>query len=51
MDQMELNIFRGVLTAMQNYIFYTGKVVTRLGIKGDMDSLREAAKNSSHQKE
>ncbi len=51
MDQMELNIFRGVLTAMQNYIFYTGKVVARFGIKGDMDSLREAAKNSSHQKE
>jgi len=47
MDQMELNIFRGVLTAMQNYIFYTGKVVTRLGIKGDMDSLREEAKNLS----
>jgi hypothetical protein len=35
------------LTAMQNYIFYTGKVVTRFGIKGDMDSLREAAKSSS----
>lgn len=47
MDQMELNIFRGVLTAMQNYIFYTGKVVSRFGIKGDMDSLREAAKQES----
>lgn len=46
MDQMELNIFRGVLTAMQNYIFYTGKVVSQLGIKGDMNALREAAKNS-----
>jgi tRNA (cytidine32/uridine32-2'-O)-methyltransferase len=46
MDQMELNIFRGVLTAMQNYIFYTGKVVSRLGIKGDMNALREAAKSS-----
>lgn len=44
MDQMELNIFRGVLTAMQNYIFYTGKVVNRLGLKASMDELREAAK-------
>lgn len=47
MDQMELNIFRGVLTAMQNYIFYTGKVVSRFGIKGDMNGLREAAKSSA----
>jgi tRNA (cytidine32/uridine32-2'-O)-methyltransferase len=44
MDQMELNILRGVLTAMQNYVFYTGKVVARLGLKGDVNSLREAAK-------
>lgn len=44
MDQMELNIFRGVLTAMQNYIFYTGKVVNRLGLNASMDELREAAK-------
>ncbi len=44
MDQMELNILRGVLTAMQNYVFYTGKVVAKLGLKGDVDTLREAAK-------
>jgi len=46
MDQMELNILRGVLTAMQNYMFYSGKVVARLGIKADMDTLREEAKKS-----
>lgn len=46
MDQMELNIFRGVLTAMQNYVFYTNQVVSKFGIKGNMDSIREAAKNS-----
>ena len=45
MDQMELNILRGVLTAMQNYVYYTGKVVARLGLKADVDSLREAAKD------
>jgi tRNA (cytidine32/uridine32-2'-O)-methyltransferase len=44
MDQMELNILRGVLTAMQNYVYYTGKVVSALGLKSDVDSLREAAK-------
>lgn len=44
MDQMELNILRGVLTAMQNYVFYTGKVVEKLGIKADVESLRVAAK-------
>lgn len=44
MDQMELNILRGVLTAMQNYVFYTAKVVSKLGLKGDVDTLREAAK-------
>lgn len=46
MDQMELNILRGVLTAMQNYVYYTGKVVSKLNLKADIDSLREAAKNS-----
>ncbi|MES2824317.1 MAG: tRNA (cytosine(32)/uridine(32)-2'-O)-methyltransferase TrmJ [Pseudomonadota bacterium] len=49
MDQMELNILRGVLTAMQNYVFYTGKVVARLGLKGDVDTLREAAKLSKEE--
>lgn len=44
MDQMELNILRGVLTAMQNYVYYTGKVVAPLGLGADIDSLREAAK-------
>jgi tRNA (cytidine32/uridine32-2'-O)-methyltransferase len=47
MDQMELNILRGVLTAMQNYVFYTGKVVAKLGLKADVDSLREAAKGEA----
>lgn len=44
MDQMELNILRGVLTAMQNYVFYTGKVVEKQGLASDIESLREAAK-------
>lgn len=44
MDQMELNILRGVLTAMQNYVYYTNKVVGRLGISSGIDALREAAK-------
>lgn len=44
MDQMELNILRGVLTAMQNYVFYTNKVVGKLGIEPGIDALREAAK-------
>jgi tRNA (cytidine32/uridine32-2'-O)-methyltransferase len=44
LDQMELNILRGVLTAIQNYVFYTGKVVASLGLNGDVDTLREAAK-------
>jgi len=46
MDQMELNILRGVLTAMQNYVFYTNKVVSRLGVAPDIDALREAAKQA-----
>ncbi|RZA07003.1 MAG: tRNA (cytosine(32)/uridine(32)-2'-O)-methyltransferase TrmJ, partial [Moraxellaceae bacterium] len=44
MDQMELNILRGVLTAMQNYVYYTNKVVGKLGIAPGIDALREAAK-------
>ncbi len=44
MDQMELNILRGVLTAMQNYVYYTNKVVGKLGIEPGIDALREAAK-------
>lgn len=46
MDEMELNILRGVLTAMKNYVFYTEKVVAKQGVKADIDSLREAAKDS-----
>lgn len=44
MDQMELNILRGVLTAMQNYVYYTGKVVGQQGLAADIESLRAAAK-------
>lgn len=44
MDQMELNILRGVLTAMQNYVYYTGKVVEPLGINSSIEGLRVAAK-------
>ena len=45
MDQMELNILRGVLTAMQNYVYYTGKVVGQQGLAADIESLRAAAKS------
>src|SRR5690606_25034227 len=34
LDQMELNILRGVLTAMQNYVFYTGKELDQLRSHG-----------------
>ncbi|ACE84507.1 tRNA (cytosine(32)/uridine(32)-2'-O)-methyltransferase TrmJ [Cellvibrio japonicus] len=44
LDQMELNILRGVLTAMQNYVYYTGKVVSQQGLAADIESLRSAAK-------
>lgn len=44
MDQMELNILRGVLTAMQNYVFYSNKVVAKHGIAPGVDALREASK-------
>lgn len=44
MDQMELNILRGVLTSMQNYTYYTGKVVAQQGLQGDIESLRNAAR-------
>lgn len=40
MDQMELNILRGVLTAMQNYVYYSNKVTGAEGI----EALRQAAK-------
>ena len=30
LDQMELNILRGVLTSMQNYIFYTNKKLDQI---------------------
>lgn len=45
LDQMELNILRGVLTAMKNYVFYAGKVVAKQGVAADIDSLRAAAKD------
>jgi tRNA (cytidine32/uridine32-2'-O)-methyltransferase len=45
MDQMELNILRGVLTAMQNYVYYTNKVVGSIGVEPGIDALREAAKS------
>src|SRR5690606_11334262 len=39
LDQMELNILRGVLTAMQNYVFYTNKELDQLkAAKADADS-------------
>jgi len=44
MDQMELNILRGVLTAMQNYVYYTNKVVGAQGIEPGIEALRQAAK-------
>lgn len=44
MDQMELNILRGVLTAMQNYVYYTNKVVGSIGVEPGIDALRVAAK-------
>jgi tRNA (cytidine32/uridine32-2'-O)-methyltransferase len=44
MDQMELNILRGVLTAMQNYVYYSNKVVAKHGIGPGVEALREAAK-------
>jgi len=44
LDQMELNILRGVLTAIQNYVFYSNKVLGPQGIAPGVDALREAAK-------
>ncbi|HWV16920.1 MAG TPA: tRNA (cytosine(32)/uridine(32)-2'-O)-methyltransferase TrmJ [Cellvibrio sp.] len=44
LDQMELNILRGVLTAIQNYVFYSNKVLGKQGIAPGVDALREAAK-------
>lgn len=44
LDQMELNILRGVLTAIQNYVFYSNKVLGQQGIAPGVDALREAAK-------
>lgn len=46
MDQMELNILRGVLTAMQNYVFYSNKVVEKHGVAPGLDALRQAAKDA-----
>jgi tRNA (cytidine32/uridine32-2'-O)-methyltransferase len=45
MDQMELNILRGVLTAVQNYIYYNSKVMTKLGLKPGLESMREMVKD------
>jgi tRNA (cytidine32/uridine32-2'-O)-methyltransferase len=44
LDHMELNILRGVLTAMQNYVFYSNKVTPSLGLEPGVEALREAAK-------
>ncbi len=45
MDQMELNILRGVLTAVQNYIHYSGKVMTKFGKTPGLESMRELTKD------
>lgn len=44
MDQMELNILRGVLTAMQNYVHYSSKVMDKLGLTPGLESMRELVK-------
>ena len=38
LDEMELNILRGVLTAMQNFIFHTNKRLDAVEQKGKSDS-------------
>lgn len=38
LDQMELNILRGVLTSMQNYIFYTNKKLDHIKPDGADDT-------------
>jgi tRNA (cytidine32/uridine32-2'-O)-methyltransferase len=43
MDQMEVNILRGVLTAMQNYVYYSGKVLAKFGVASGVDALRAEA--------
>lgn len=45
LDQMELNILRGVLTAMQNYVHYSSRAFGKLGHKTDLDSIRELGKD------
>jgi tRNA (cytidine32/uridine32-2'-O)-methyltransferase len=45
MDQMELNILRGVLTAVQNYVHYSGKVMQKFGQKPGLESMRELTKD------
>jgi tRNA (cytidine32/uridine32-2'-O)-methyltransferase len=45
MDQMELNILRGVLTAMQNYIHYSTKVMAKFGKAPGLESMRELTKD------
>jgi tRNA (cytidine32/uridine32-2'-O)-methyltransferase len=44
MDQMELNILRGVLTSMQNYMHYSGKVMAKFGLAPGLESMREQVK-------
>ena len=44
MDQMELNILRGVLTAMQNYVHYSSEVMKKMGSKPGLESMRELVK-------
>lgn len=43
LDQMELNILRGVLTAVQNYTYYSGKVLSKFGLASGVEALRKAA--------
>ncbi|EIK45492.1 RNA methyltransferase, TrmH family, group 1 [Cellvibrio sp. BR] len=45
MDQMEFNILRGVLTAVQNYIHYSGKVMTKFGQQPGLENMRELTKD------
>jgi tRNA (cytidine32/uridine32-2'-O)-methyltransferase len=47
LDQMELNILRGVLTAVQNYIHYSDQAMTKLGVKSGLDAMRKLIKTSA----
>lgn len=43
LDQMELNILRGVLTAVQNYTYYSSRVLAKFGVSSGVEALRQAA--------